>query len=295
METIPKNSGIYQIQSKVDKIKIYVGSAINLYRRKQEHFNDLLKNKHCNTILQNHANKYGINDLTFTVLELVPDKSNLISTEQRYIDSKSPSFNICKIAGSTLGTKQSEETKRKRVLSRRNNPNNKGGRIKFSEETKILMSASMVERYRTHETEINGFEILDHLNTPKRVIVICPYCSKTILYRYRSLLNRKAKHCGCIKCVKKPTPPVNERHIKPIVRFVPNTRSIKRPENTSGWSGITYDKAANKYRARIKHIGKLLSAGAHPCPTVAVIARDKYIIDNNLPHPTQLQINPKTL
>ena len=54
-------SGIYQIKNLVNE-KIYVGSAINLYQRKCEHFSDLRKNIHDNPHLQSSYNKYGMID-----------------------------------------------------------------------------------------------------------------------------------------------------------------------------------------------------------------------------------------
>lgn len=106
---------IYKIQSKTN-FKIYVGSAINFNKRASNHLSDLKKNKHGNSKLQNHVNKYGIEDLEFSILEEVTDVSILIEREQFFIDTLKPEFNICKIAGSALGRKTSDETKSKQRL-----------------------------------------------------------------------------------------------------------------------------------------------------------------------------------
>jgi group I intron endonuclease len=126
-----KISGIYQIQSKIEPERIYIGSAINVTRRWKCHLSDLRKNKHHSIKLQRHFNKYGENDLQFSVLRNC-EKEYLIINEQSLIDICNPYFNICKIAGSPLGVKRSEETKKK--ISKLHK-----GRI-FSTERKKQMS-----------------------------------------------------------------------------------------------------------------------------------------------------------
>jgi hypothetical protein len=44
--------------------------------------------------------------LCFEIVEIVENKENLIKREQYYIDSINPFFNICMIAGSSLGRKK---------------------------------------------------------------------------------------------------------------------------------------------------------------------------------------------
>lgn len=89
-----------------------MGSAIDLHKRKQHHLYSLRKNSHENPRLQNHFNKYGEDDLLFFVVEYCT-KDNLILREQFYLDSLRPYFNICLIAGSSLGRKHSKEAKQK--------------------------------------------------------------------------------------------------------------------------------------------------------------------------------------
>ena len=105
-----KQPGIYLIKSKTND-KIYIGSAKNLAHRKRLHLRDLRCDCHGNGHLQNHYNKYG-NDLEFFVLRFCAT-NKLIEHEQRYFDSMKPDFNICKIAGSSLGLKRSKETRLK--------------------------------------------------------------------------------------------------------------------------------------------------------------------------------------
>lgn len=104
--------GIYQIQSKAKPERIYIGSASDIPRRWSHHLSLLKRNKHSNLRLQNHYNKYGRNDLSFTIL-IGCDKCNLIENEQFFIDSYKPWFNLRIKADSNFGLKHSSEAKRK--------------------------------------------------------------------------------------------------------------------------------------------------------------------------------------
>jgi group I intron endonuclease len=103
-------TGIYKIQSIVHPERCYIGSAINIIHRWQTHLFKLNLNKH-NPKLQNHYNKYGKEDLQFSILLLKCQKEELVFIEQCFIDIYKPWFNCLPIAGSRLGSKVSEETK----------------------------------------------------------------------------------------------------------------------------------------------------------------------------------------
>lgn len=115
-------SGIYTIES-LSKNRLYVGSAVNIQKRWRDHKRMLFNGSHPNAKLQNHVNKYSLSDLLFEVVEFC-DVSLLIVLEQKLIDDKSPFFNICKKAGSTLGLrfKLSESTKAKMSLALKGKP-----------------------------------------------------------------------------------------------------------------------------------------------------------------------------
>lgn len=104
-----KISCIYIIKSKIKKNKIYIGSAVHFLRRKNDHTYLLINMKHKNVLLQNHFNKYGIEDLYFEIIERIFDLKILLQREQYYIDLYNPAFNICRVAGSPVGTKKSPE------------------------------------------------------------------------------------------------------------------------------------------------------------------------------------------
>jgi len=69
MDQLPRTSGIYKIES-VTNGKFYIGSAVSILRRSYEHFNTLKRSAHRNPYLQKHYNKYGKDDLMFSVVEL---------------------------------------------------------------------------------------------------------------------------------------------------------------------------------------------------------------------------------
>lgn len=180
-----KISAIYKIESKLNPKKIYIGSAVNTGQRWINHLCDLRKNKHINGRLQNHYNKYGEADLQFSIL-LGCEKEDLLKTEQYFIDSYNPFFNICRIAGSRMGTKQSDETRKKMSITRKGKPNtpehninigkskigkhtgiipkrawvkgsipwNKGKTGVYSEETKAKMSESQKKRFESKDERL---------------------------------------------------------------------------------------------------------------------------------------------
>ncbi len=57
-----------------------------------------------------------------------------------------------------------------------------------------------------------------------------------------------------------------------------------RRTNTSGYVGINWEKDKNIWVVRIPVNGKRLSLGYFEILEEAVLARDTYIIENNLPH-----------
>ena len=157
-------SGIYKIVSIIKPDRIYIGSASDIHKRWIQHLRSLKGEYHHSKKLQRHYDKYGKNDLIFSIL-FGCEISELLSSEQYLIDSSRPYFNVCKIAGSTLGRKASEQTKKKMSLSRKGSKNpmygtswNKnqleGNRKPISEETRKRISAGQYRRFeRTEERD----------------------------------------------------------------------------------------------------------------------------------------------
>ena len=130
-------TGIYKISSTCKPNHIYIGSAMNIGVRWNRHLGLLRSGKHHSCILQNHFSKYGEPDLQFSVL-VECDKGKLIELEQYFINSYNPCFNICKIAGSSLGRKHTIESKAKMSKSATGNTNALGHIV--SDESRKLMS-----------------------------------------------------------------------------------------------------------------------------------------------------------
>jgi len=107
---------IYKITNTITQ-DFYIGSAINFKNRKWGHISSLRKNKHKNQFVQNSWNKYGEEAFIFEVLEVIDKKENLILREQYWIDTLSPTFNFSKIAGSPLGVKHTQKSRKNMSLA----------------------------------------------------------------------------------------------------------------------------------------------------------------------------------
>ena len=170
------DSCIYKIVSKKTK-KCYIGSAKKFNRRKSAHLWHLKKGSHHSSYLQNHVNKYGLDDIVFEILAFV-DILELVEKEQYYIDLFRPEFNISKNAYSTLGVKCSEEKKellKKLFTGRKATPEaveaNRLGQLKRlppTEETRRKISLANKGRVVSED-----FKIKNLFSQKTRKEVIC--------------------------------------------------------------------------------------------------------------------------
>jgi group I intron endonuclease len=76
--------GIYKIINIVNN-KFYVGSAVDLKRRKARHFSELRNNRHNNGKLQNAWLKYGEQAFIFVVVEELPADADLLAAENVWL------------------------------------------------------------------------------------------------------------------------------------------------------------------------------------------------------------------
>ena len=58
----------------------------------------------------------------------------------------------------------------------------------------------------------------------------------------------------------------------------------KRKDNTSGYTGVTWHKNVKRWCSTLKSQGVLINVGTFKDKIEAVLARDNYIIENNLTH-----------
>ena len=129
-------SGIYLIKNTINN-KVYIGSAINIDKRWREHKYFLKERNHHSCLLQRAWDKYGEQSFKFEIIQEVPNPEHILAYEQVYLDyyksyESERGYNICKVAGSSLGTKHSEEAKKKISETHK-------GKI-VSEETRKKMS-----------------------------------------------------------------------------------------------------------------------------------------------------------
>lgn len=76
--------GIYKIINVVNN-KFYVGSAVDLKRRKTRHFSELRTGKHNNRHLQAAWVKYGEQAFVFVVVEELPEDADLLAAENVWL------------------------------------------------------------------------------------------------------------------------------------------------------------------------------------------------------------------
>lgn len=97
---------IYRITNTTNG-RFYVGSAKNLRRRLSAHRSQL------KYLIGRAIQKHGWDAFTVVVLEDVADASMLIEREQYWLDQLQPfpphGYNTCRVAGSTLGRKWTDE------------------------------------------------------------------------------------------------------------------------------------------------------------------------------------------
>lgn len=139
-----KKSGIYEIRCLITN-KVYIGSAVKLQVRWTRHKYHLNRGTHHSDKLQRAWNKYKQENFKFSVLEFVEDIDNILTYEQKYLDTLRDveSYNICLVAGSVLGRVHKESTKQK--ISKGNK-----GKIR-TQEMKVAQSKAMYGRKHTEE------------------------------------------------------------------------------------------------------------------------------------------------
>lgn len=151
-------TGVYRFTNKITG-DTYIGSAVNLSRRFREYFSlnflnkEVLKNK---SIIYRALLKYGYINFSLEILEYT-DKSSVLVREQYYLDVLNPSYNICKVAGSSYGRITKENTRMKlRFAWKVRLFQENGNGINFSEFVYNIME----EKVRKSELVLNNIQVL---------------------------------------------------------------------------------------------------------------------------------------
>lgn len=153
--------GVYKIQSLMHPDRCYIGSSVNINNRFYRHKTALKHKWHHSPILQSHYDKYGIEDLVFSIVatckreELIPINGT-IWIEQCFIwayahdkhNKEKPYFNVDTNAGNRINHVDSDETKEKRHNSMLGKKNALGNKL----------SSEVIEKIRIAQIEINKSE-----------------------------------------------------------------------------------------------------------------------------------------
>lgn len=142
-------SGIYKITN-TQNGKFYVGSSVQIESRIFKHLGLLRKGKHNNGHMQAAFALYGEDVFDFSLIEAC-DRHELLAREQHHIDTLQPEYNICKVAGNTLGVRHTDDAKAKMTVANMGNKRRVGK--SHSEQTKQLLRDKAVLRTHTDETK----------------------------------------------------------------------------------------------------------------------------------------------
>jgi group I intron endonuclease len=179
------NSGIYMLLN-IQNNKFYIGSTINFKRRKSEHFNHLLKQKHKNDYLQNSYNKHGKDNFLFLIIERCRS-SELGKREQYYLDTLKPHYNLTTSVIGTIGYSHTEMAK-KQMSAIKKEQYNKGLEVwnkgkMWSEEAKNKISNTLKGKY----TGVNHpFFGKTHTEENKKLMVEASYRRKGTHHKGRN-------------------------------------------------------------------------------------------------------------
>jgi len=166
-----KIKAVYCIKNVITN-DLYIGSTTNFKTRVRQHRWKLKNKKHPSKLLQNHYLTQQENEFQFIILEIIENANDLLVREQYFMDSLESNYNTAKKAGSNLGVKHSDETRKKLSIIGIGNKNGTGTIWKeeakqkmsiikknISDETRLKMSESAKKRKHSDLTKKKMSEI----------------------------------------------------------------------------------------------------------------------------------------
>ena len=167
--------GIYCIEH-VESRRKYYGSSMNVAKRLTQHKTDLINQKHHNIHLQRAANKYGLNQFNFYLLEetYFVTKKELLRYEQLFLDKNKDGYNMAPADG---GDCISAHPDRDKIVEK-------------IRQTNIARFRSMSPEERKEKYGKTGAKNGNYRNggVSRK---LCPKCNA-------NLISNKSQHCG--KC-----------------------------------------------------------------------------------------------
>lgn len=155
-------SGIYKIYCDGND-RSYIGSSVNVRKRKNSHLCELRNNKHPNDYLQNSFNRYGEDSFTFSlILECKPELLLIKEEEQiKIYDTYKDGFNLIETpTKNLLGYKHTDKNKARMSEIAKKRGRNSGSlseeqvkemRQKFFDGHRI---SSLSKHYETHRKTV---------------------------------------------------------------------------------------------------------------------------------------------
>lgn len=117
LKLLPNHAVIYIFWSTLNPLKCYVGASENIVRRVRTHISSSNTNKN-HPKFYSHQMKYGWDNKAFQILELVPNKHEILDRENYWLDIFFTNYpetilNILTHGSTRKGIKHSDETKTK--------------------------------------------------------------------------------------------------------------------------------------------------------------------------------------
>jgi group I intron endonuclease len=157
-----KICGVYKIQSIIKPKCIYIGSTKNINKRWKNHAYLLRVGRHSNSKLQQHYNKYGSDDLKYSLL-CECGEDDRCAMEQFFIDALDPWFNI---STKTIGIGFTDETRQKMSQSAKGRvPWNKGKTGCYSKEILEIMKNARIDYFKTDKGKELSLKIAESNRT----------------------------------------------------------------------------------------------------------------------------------